>query len=329
MTKPTTKTTTQTTTPWEGAVPSINTILQQAGKLYSGSAGTTAPLSAQSQAVLNQMFRLSQQPNANLAAGNTAAQQLMTGTGTGGDVLSATARGDNLKTVNPYLEQQIGDQSDKIATQLRSIYSSGGRYGSATMNRDLTDRLGALRGGILSTNWENERNRQLNAAQQLQSGQVAGIGSLSGLDDIKWNPAAQLMKAGSYLDTYNQSKSDNPWTRLANYGNIVGGVTSGTGTTTEKSPGPSILAQILGGLTGIGSLAGSLKGAGILSDERAKEDIKKVGKTDGGSNIYTYRYKSGGPMHMGVMAQEEARRNPSAVLRRPDGLLSVDYAQVA
>lgn len=76
---------------------------------------------------------------------------------------------------------------------------------------------------------------------------------------------------------------------------------------------------------GIGGLFGSLLS---LSDRRAKTDIKKVGKTGDGQNIYSYRYKGEGkntPLRMGLMAQEVEKRNPDAVATLPSGLKAVNY----
>ena len=74
------------------------------------------------------------------------------------------------------------------------------------------------------------------------------------------------------------------------------------------------------------SLFGGLLGgfAGLLSDERAKTDIKKVGKTDDGQNVYQFRYKTGGPIQMGLMAQEVEKKKPEAV-REVGGFKTVDY----
>ncbi len=66
----------------------------------------------------------------------------------------------------------------------------------------------------------------------------------------------------------------------------------------------------------------------MISDARAKQDIEPVGRTFGGTTIYRYRYKAGGPFHFGVIAQEVEATNPDAVLTRPDGLKAVDYAKV-
>lgn len=75
----------------------------------------------------------------------------------------------------------------------------------------------------------------------------------------------------------------------------------------------------LGGLFGLGANL-------IASDRRLKEDIKKVGKTDGGLNLYTFKYKAGGPMQLGVMAQEVEKTKPEAVVD-VGGFKAVDYGK--
>lgn len=64
---------------------------------------------------------------------------------------------------------------------------------------------------------------------------------------------------------------------------------------------------ILGGLFGLG---GKLIG---LSDGQAKTDIRRVGTLDNGLGIYAYRYVSGGPVQIGVLAQEVEASKPDAV----------------
>lgn len=81
---------------------------------------------------------------------------------------------------------------------------------------------------------------------------------------------------------------------------------------------------ILGGLFGLG---GKLIG---LSDKRAKEDVKPVGKLMG-HKLYEYRYKGkfdDGQKHIGVMAQEAEKKRPDAVSTRPDGLKQVHYGKL-
>lgn len=66
-----------------------------------------------------------------------------------------------------------------------------------------------------------------------------------------------------------------------------------------------------------------------LSDLRAKTEIRRVGKTDSGLSVYTYRYKTGGPRQMGVMAQEVERVRPDAVTTLRSGLKMVDYGKLS
>ena len=64
---------------------------------------------------------------------------------------------------------------------------------------------------------------------------------------------------------------------------------------------------------------------GLLSDRRLKTDIRRVGTTDAGVPIYTYRYLGQGPVHMGVMAQDV----PDAAFMTDSGFLAVRYEQVS
>jgi hypothetical protein len=76
------------------------------------------------------------------------------------------------------------------------------------------------------------------------------------------------------------------------------------------------------------SLGGSLGAAALLSDRRAKTDIKKVGELDSGLPVYTYKYKGDGVTQMGVMAQDAERVSPEAVHTMNNGLMAVDYSKV-
>lgn len=74
---------------------------------------------------------------------------------------------------------------------------------------------------------------------------------------------------------------------------------------------------ILGGLFSLGSA--------MISDRRAKKDIREVGATFDGQAVYAFKYKGGGPMQLGLMADEVERRAPEAVTRHPSGLKQVNY----
>jgi LysM repeat protein len=79
-----------------------------------------------------------------------------------------------------------------------------------------------------------------------------------------------------------------------------------------------------GGLLG---LAGKLGGAAIASDERIKDNIKQVGKTQDGLPIYEFSIGDG-EMQTGVMAQDVEAVDPSAVVQDPaTGIKGVNYDQ--
>ena len=65
----------------------------------------------------------------------------------------------------------------------------------------------------------------------------------------------------------------------------------------------------------------------MFSDKRLKTDIKKVGKTNEGLPVYTYKYKGDDTTQMGVMAQDVEKKTPSAV-RTLGGFKAVDYTKV-
>jgi hypothetical protein len=85
------------------------------------------------------------------------------------------------------------------------------------------------------------------------------------------------------------------------------------------------LGALGGGLaSGIGAAGGA---AAFFSDKRLKTDIKKVGKTDAGLPIYTYKYKGDNKTQMGVMAQDVEKKTPKAV-KEVGGFKAVNYALV-
>lgn len=80
----------------------------------------------------------------------------------------------------------------------------------------------------------------------------------------------------------------------------------------------------MGGLFGLG---GALGGALIMSDRRTKWRVRRVTKLRNGLNFYSFSYRGAKDKVFGFMADEVARVMPSAVYRRPDGLMMVDYAK--
>lgn len=65
----------------------------------------------------------------------------------------------------------------------------------------------------------------------------------------------------------------------------------------------------------------------MFSDRRLKTDISKVGETNKGLPIYTYKYKGDNTTQMGVMAQDVEKKIPKAV-KEVGGFKAVNYKLV-
>lgn len=200
------------------------------------------------------------------------------------------------QTLDPKFQRQQQDLQTQLSNQ-------GIKLGSAAYDRamdELRQTQGnayndlALRGrGQAFTELQAQRNQPINEITALLSG------SQVSMPNYNTNQPAQIPttdNAGLINQNYQQQLS--AWQQ--NNANRQG---------------------FLGGLFQLGGTLGS---AAIMSDERTKTDIKKVGKTNAGDDVYTYRYKSGGPIQMGVMAQDIEKRKPSAV-KEAGGIKHVDY----
>jgi hypothetical protein len=89
----------------------------------------------------------------------------------------------------------------------------------------------------------------------------------------------------------------------------------------------SYSSGLFGGLGALGGGAAMGLGTFMASDRRLKTDIEKVGKTDAGLPIYTYKYKGDNKTQMGVMAQDVEKKTPKAV-KEVGGFKAVNYALV-
>jgi len=165
---------------------------------------------------------------------------------------------------------------------------------------------------MYSQNFQNQMQNQLGAYGQL--------GGLQAQQNLAQQGALGLAPQLSNLG-FGAQYGD-----LSALSGLIGGPTVLGGGGTSSGTGG------IGGLGGISSLIGGTSsgatGLMALSDIRAKENIKRVGKTDNGLNIYTYTYKGDNRVHMGVMAQELEKVRPDAV-KELFGLKHVDYSKVS
>lgn len=80
----------------------------------------------------------------------------------------------------------------------------------------------------------------------------------------------------------------------------------------------------MGGLFGLGSSIIKAK-PWTWSDRRMKTNVTRVGALDNGLPVYSYQYVWGGPVHIGVMAQDAEIIKPDSVVYDPSGFMGVDY----
>ena len=197
-------------------------------------------------------------------------------------------------TLNPMFERQRGDLETRLSNQ-------GIKLGSAAYDRALNE-MG---------NTQNQAYNQL----ALQ-GRGQAFGELQSIRNQPLNELSALL-SGSQVSMPNYGvntpsgipTTDNAGLINANYGQQM------QNWQTDRNSWDATV----GGLFGLGSAA-------IMSDRRTKTDIEKVGKTDDGQPIYSYRYKSGGPIQMGLMAQEVEKKRPDAVVKK-GGIRFVDYGK--
>ena len=199
-------------------------------------------------------------------------------------------------TLDPKFAQQRGDLQTQLSNQGIKLGSAAYDRAMSEMSASQNDAYNnlALSGrGQAFSELQAQRNQPINEISALMSG------SQVSMPNYGVNQQAQIPttdNAGLINNAYQQDLA--AWQQNnATQGGMLGGLFQ---------------------------LGGTLGSAAIMSDERTKTDIKKVGKTDDGQQIYIYRYKSGGPIQMGLMAQEVEKKKPEAV-EEIGGVKHVNY----
>lgn len=200
---------------------------------------------------------------------------------------------------NPYLDDMIAQTNDSVRNQVQAARGTRGTTGGSAYNDLIARALAQNETGLRYTDFNNMEARKAQAAG-LAPGVAAG-------DFLTLAPALSSIGAASQLPM------DSALRYAAGTGGLLGGYTN-----TEQKQSPGLM-----GILGTG-----LQAASLFSDERLKTDIRRVGETDEGLGVYTYRIGDG-PTQMGVMAQEVMAKKPDALGEPRDGFLTVDYGRVA
>lgn len=199
---------------------------------------------------------------------------------------------------NPYLEGVVQSSNDDVRNQTQAALGNRGLTGGSAYADIISRNIGRNSNDLRFADYSRERGAQDSAASRAPS--------LSAADVIQITPMLAALQA-----------STTPVGAAGEYAGGLGGLFGQYSTTTQKNkPG---FADYLG----LG-----LQGASLLSDARAKEDIREVGMTDGGLPVYTYRYIGDSTVHMGVMAQDVEAQQPDALGPDWNGYMTVDYGRV-
>ena len=172
-------------------------------------------------------------------------------------------------------------------------------------------------------------NQQGQLGQNIQDFGTADINQLGRLGGL------QQAQAQAQLDAQreaNRLEAFEPYERLGTYGSGVASLFSGNapfGNQSTITPNPTPLQTALGTASVLsGIFGGNTKGRGddikYVSDVQLKEDIKLVGKSPSGLNVYNFKYIGEDETYQGVMAQEV----PWAASVADNGYLQVDYSKV-
>jgi hypothetical protein len=197
---------------------------------------------------------------------------------------------------SPRILQQQGQNEDQLRTTLAN---KGIREGSAAWNAEM--------GRMTNANTDQLNQLALNGRQQAYSEAVQNRNQP--INEITALMSGSQVAAPQFQQT--------PQTG-------VGGVDY-TGLVNQQYQSQLQNAQSTNG--GLFGLLGA--GVSLFSDRRLKRDIRRVGTLDNGLPVYAYRYVTGGPIMLGLMADEVADIIPEAVSLHESGYAMVDYGRAA
>lgn len=175
--------------------------------------------------------------------------------------------------------------------------------------------LGAAGGAGIQQGNQLGINNQLAANQFGTQNPFASIGQYLPLLESIAGLGGQ--STGSTTGTESTQKTPSALSTIGSLMGAGGSLLGGTGP--QGSTG-------LGGMQGVMSMATSLAPLLMMSDERVKEDIHRVGRLDDGTNVYSYKYINdpNKTPQIGVLAQEVEKTHPEAVATI-GGLKAVHY----
>jgi hypothetical protein len=239
------------------------------------------------------------------------------GTTGGSDIMRQMVEAEDKQDLDFQLAAQ--NRGDTLAEQYSNVFDRQQRTGIGAMNSNFNFggaqgnlNMGMLQGGAGQENQMFGRGAGL---EQLGQDRTAGrfdraqgyFGFANDLDTQNMERAIQAITGREQINTGQQN-----WVQLA--------ANATTGMTDAMRPQASERGGSAAG-GALGAVGGIVSG---FSDRRLKRGINKIGKTEGGTNVYSFEYIWGGGTQIGVMADEV----PYAAFEGPGGYQMVDYSKV-
>ena len=264
-----------------------------------------------------------------------ALQPVVHGTGQGFQTGLGTLQniaGGGLIGGNDFLNSALKNADQTTADSVNAQFSAAGRYGSGAHTTALTDQIGRMNTQALAGQYNTDHDNQQQAAGLLTGQGIQGAGLAPSIDAAQANHIQTQIAAGQgqdqnaaatrlapYMAAQAEAGLTNPIAALGRTGRETSN-TTGTGTETGTKSQVQQSNPLTQGL-GLGISALSL-----FSDEKVKENIREVGKTNDGQKIYSYNYKGSPTPTMGLMAQEVEKKHPHAV-SSVGGVKAVNYRE--
>lgn len=157
------------------------------------------------------------------------------------------AAGNRYGTNDPGYAALRSKLSNDVLTQTNQSFNNSGLFGSDSNQRSAAEGLGNALGGLDYSNFQNDQQRQAQAA-----------GLLPGLFSAGQLPSSVQQSVGASQDAASSAQANGPTDFLAKLTAIANGNAGAAGsTTTNTSPGTNPLLALLGlGIGGAGLLGG-------------------------------------------------------------------------
>jgi len=222
-------------------------------------------------------------------------------------------------------QRSIGEfqaQRDRAMADVRDqSIIGGGREATEELNRGRSTAMDWFNTGMQGSQFnQGEANRSLQwALQNIGQQQQDRSRTLNEMNAFRTGQQIQTPGLPGQMNTPNLQGVDQLGAARAGYQDQLGAWNA------DQSGSNNFMQGLFGlGSAFLGTPAGATAVAGMFSDERLKKDIRKVGETTEGRNLYTWKWKGTDIPDFGVIAQE----NPDIAFEGPEGLLRVDYNKV-